>query len=90
MDAAAAGAAAGGDGGEADDDDGANNIGTATCNIPYEVTEDQTGAPDGPYICVPRALRRVGFGSSVVYVFHRMRPVAASRATTLPRRRQHA
>jgi len=51
---------------------------------------DQTAAPDGPRTSAPDGLVPLTFGSSsTVYVCHKRRPVAASSATTLPRKVQH-
>jgi hypothetical protein len=55
------------------------------------VGDDQTEAPEGPRSCMPTEFLLVGCGASaIVYDFQIGRPVAASSATTLPRKVQHS
>src|SRR5436190_14820745 len=54
------------------------------------VGDDQTAAPAVFHNCVPAAFRPASCGGSgMVYVFQSWAPVAASSATTLPRKVQH-
>ena len=52
---------------------------------------DQVGAPEGASTRVPFAVRLTSFGSSgMVKCSHTVLPVAASTATSLPRKVQHS
>src|SRR3989442_2752790 len=55
------------------------------------VGDDQIATPDGPQVFVPILFCPVTFGSSATrYVLQTRPPVAASRATRLPRNVQHS
>src|SRR5437899_1052607 len=55
------------------------------------VGDDQIATPDGPQVFVPILFCPLTFGSSATrYVLQTRSPVAASRATRLPRKVQHS
>src|SRR5436853_6216052 len=55
------------------------------------VGDDQIATPDGPHVFVPILFCPLTFGSSATrYVLQTRPPVAASRATRLPRKVQHS
>src|SRR5262245_40619145 len=55
------------------------------------VGEDQTATPEGPQVFVPALFCPLGFAASETkYAFQICFPLAASSATTLPRKLQHS